>query len=501
MNTLTFWLMKYRFSILCISVFVVMCLHTKNGQWAGDFWEHSAVVRELSTHILHPKHPQLMVDAPHAFYSPYSVIVALLARTLQWDAVKALSTMGLVNLCLLFAGLRLFVYSLVPSHRSSTAFYALLFTLFCWGSHPWLFSGFFHINALRFVLAYPSTFTAALSLIALGCNQFRIETKRQIWLGPILLLAVTVLISHPITFLFLAAGLLSQSIATKGSAPSIIILVGSLLSLALIISAFWPYFPMLKIFIGEFDVYSTRNRVMYNGVVSRIWPSLIGVPLIIASIRSNWRQPLILMLAFLSAMYVFGAISGNYSYGRVISYIILILHIAIAKHLVKFEHRVQKIHASNRLRRLIIPASVIMFTLLLSLTPLNRTLANSLADRPPTYKPYLFLSKFIGQYDVVLADIQSSWIIPTFGGKVVAALHPLAFVPDHDIRRSDLKRFFNRETVFAERKHIIQKYNATYLLLRKLKKLDWQNLRQSFMTQGRVVFESDSFILISLNQA
>jgi alpha-1,6-mannosyltransferase len=461
-----------------------MCLHTRNGQWVGDFWEHSAVVRELATHILHPKHPQLLLDTPHAFYSPYSVMVAFFARLMQWDAVKALSIMGLVNLCLLFSGLRLFVYSMVPMNKSATDFYTLLLTLFCWGSHPWFYSGFFHIDVLRYVLPYPSTFAAALTLITLGCNQFRIETKRQILFGPILLLTVIILITHLITFLLLAAGLFSQSFTEKGSTPSMIILVGSLLSLAFMISALWPYFSMVKLLLGESDVYNASNRIMYRSVLSRIWPSLIGLPLIIASVRSNWRHSLALMLVILSGIYVFGALSGKYAYGRVISYIVLLLHVAIAEHLAKIEHRAKEIHNSSWLRQMIVPAIAIIFTLILSWKPLGRTFANSLRELPPTYKNYLFLSRFTGQYDVVLSDIKSSWILPTFGGKAVAALHYLAFVSDHDARRSDLESFFNKKTAFAERQRIIHKYNTNYLLLKKSKKLIWRDLRQSFMTQG-----------------
>ena len=102
-----------------------MCLGTRNQQWIGDFWEHSAVVRELATHILHPKHPQLLSDAPHAFYTPYTVMVALLARTLRLSAVTALSIMGLFNLLLFFLGLRLFVRSIALKHRIATAFCTL----------------------------------------------------------------------------------------------------------------------------------------------------------------------------------------------------------------------------------------------------------------------------------------------------------------------------------------------------------------------------------------
>jgi hypothetical protein len=213
--------------------------------------------------------------------------------------------------------------------------------------------------------------------------------------------------------------------------------------------------------------------------------------LVIANMRSNWRRPSALMLLILSGIYVFGAISGKYSYGRVVSFIVLLLHVTISEHLSIFESRV------SSFQRLFVPASVIVLTLLLSLGPL-RSIVHNLFKQAPTYKSYLFLSRFTGQYDVVLADLESSWFIPTFGGKVVAAAHPLAFVPSQDDRRLDLDRFFNREAVLSERQQIIQKYKATYLLLRKSEAVKWQDLQQSSMPQGRVVFESDSFVLISL---
>jgi hypothetical protein len=137
-------------------------------------------------------------------------------------------------------------------------------------------------------------------------------------------------------------------------------------------------------------------------------------------------------------------------------------------------------------------------TLFLSLTPLTKTLSLSLPKRLPNYQPYLFLSKFTGQYDVVLADIQSSWIVPTYGGKVVAALHPLAFVPDQDTRRSDLERFFGGEASLAEGQQIIEKYGASYLLLTRSEYLRWGDSRQSLAPQEQVVFESDRFVLISM---
>jgi hypothetical protein len=58
------YLLKYRFFILCLILFCLMFFQTINGQWAGDFGEHSAVIRELATHPFSPKHPVLSLDAP-----------------------------------------------------------------------------------------------------------------------------------------------------------------------------------------------------------------------------------------------------------------------------------------------------------------------------------------------------------------------------------------------------------------------------------------------------
>ncbi|MBN2355826.1 hypothetical protein JXO59_06920, partial [candidate division KSB1 bacterium] len=476
-------------------------MDTRNGQWHGDFYEHSAVVRELSTHIIHPKHPQLLLDAPHAFYSPYALIVSLLARTIHLEAVTSLSIMGLFNLGLFFIGFRFFIFALVPHQRIETTFYLIFLTLFCWGAKPWFWSGFFHIGVLGSTLPYPSLFAMGLSFIAIGINRFRFETNKQTLLLLILLIAVIVLITHPNTFLFLATGLFSQSFSARGSILFQSILIVSVLCLAFLIAILWPYFPVLTGFFSDASagMRDLDSKVMYKNVVSKIWPSLIGIPLVIFGMRSNKFRPLYVMLLIFTGIYIFGTISGKYSFGRVISYIVLLLHVSIAEHISALEIRVKRIHSDSWLKPFIFSLSVMVLIMLLSFKPLMRTVVYAIFKKQPIYTPYLFLSKFTGQYDVVLADIETSWIIPTFGGKVVAVGNPLAFIPDQGIRRLDLERFFNKETEHYERKQIIQKYHVDYLLINKMENLNWQELYQSFINQGRSVFESDNFLLLRLD--
>jgi len=326
------------------------------------------------------------------------------------------------------------------------------------------------------------------------------EAKQQLRCLAVFLFTLIVLLSHPITFLFLATGLISMSLEDRDSMLPRLAIAGGILIAALLISFIWPYFPMIKLIMGDADVCHGRNRVMYQHVLPRIWPTLIALPLVIAKMRHNWRQPLVLMPMILSVIYVFGALTGKYAYGRSISYIVFLLQIIIAEKLSVFESSVHIGRLRSRRWQLIIPGCVLIVSLALSLRPLLSAMGRAFRGRQTTYESYLFLSRFTGQYDVILSDIKSSWMVPTFGGKVVAALRPLAFVPDHGVRRSDMDRFFKRETTPRDRQQIIETYGVNHVLLRKSPETNLQKLEKSLTAFGRTDFESDNFVLISLKR-
>src|SRR5579864_8269628 len=74
-----------------------------------DFWEHAAVVRELARHPFNPHHPILLIDKPHAYFTLYSLGVAIFSRLSGLGPVSALKIGGLVNLVVLLAAFPLFV--------------------------------------------------------------------------------------------------------------------------------------------------------------------------------------------------------------------------------------------------------------------------------------------------------------------------------------------------------------------------------------------------------
>src|SRR5689334_7882344 len=63
-------------TILCITEIGLII----NGDWAGDFWEHCAVLRELIRDPVNPTHPIISSSLPHAFFSPYLVSLGFIGH-------------------------------------------------------------------------------------------------------------------------------------------------------------------------------------------------------------------------------------------------------------------------------------------------------------------------------------------------------------------------------------------------------------------------------------
>lgn len=494
--------MRKRYLLLCTFCFLMMLSQTMNGRWIGDFWEHSAVVRELSTHPWNPQHPLLLLNAPHAFYSPYALMAALTSRFTGAGPVTILSIFGLINLTAFFIGFWMFISVLIPKHRNAAAFYGLLLVMTFWWGRPWPFSGFFHIGCLGDVLPYPSTFAAALTLIAFGIYGQKIGEKWRVDLVWVSVMASIVLLSHPITYIFFIAGIISLSVFRELSLVRALAAIAVVAGSSFLISIFWPYFPMMKLVMGESGAFHESNVAMYSRVISRIWPALIGLPLLMmrswSKSEHGWRQQTFLV-CILSAVYGYGIVSEKYSYGRIISYLVIILQVSIAMELSLLESKLDKRNAL-KLRSLSMTAGVVMTCVLFSFIPLKNTMQRALRRSIPVSERYDFLGRFTGQYDVVLSDLETSWYVPTFGGKVVAALHPLAFVSDQADRRKDLYRFFASDALPGDMMQIIQKYNGKYILIRKPKISSWRALMRSisYHFNSRVVFENDIFLLLQV---
>jgi hypothetical protein len=477
-----------------------MCLSASRQNWAGDFWLHSAAVHELAYNPLHPKNPVLSLDVPNPDYSPYTLAWSLYSRLTHKSSIGTLTAAAAINIGLFLTGFYLFISVFAPKDRDGVAFYSLLFLLLLWGSSVWDWSGFFHLRVLGYVLPYPSTFGAALSFLALAFNKWRIDQQREFWLAPILLISVIVLLSHPLTFVFLASGLVAMIFSTKRGLVSECIRIGGLFLATLLLAALWPYYPFFKLVFFDTQVYDNTQTAMYHAVLIRIWPALIGVPLLLLDFRSNWRQPLPLMFMILLAVYVLAFIFKLYSYGRVLPYMVMLLDITTAIHLVELENKLEARGSGFLNQRLLICSIVTLTVISYGYTIfIKPALDRSVFSPRKSYENYTFLSKYVGHYDTVLADPDMGAIIPSFAGKIVGSRIDTPFVPDVKTRLQDADRFFDLKTTQEDRMKVIQKYGVKYIMLEKTKASNWQIFREKMRELGDIVYQNRRFALYSVS--
>jgi hypothetical protein len=523
------WLVKRRFQILFLLLLLQVVSFCLQGIWVEDFWEHSAAVSELIRHPFKPGHPQLAVSAAHTFLNPYTFVVAQFARLFHLDAISALSIFGVLNFCLFCYGLRAFISSLQiqtqtndyeskDADNNTLTFYALLFILFLWGGKPWPYSGFFNYDIFFWNLTYPSTFIGGLSLLGLAFNARHQFDRNYAYLVALIALTSTALLTHPLTAQFLLIGFFAQiftSQAAQSARPVTravqficLIKIAVVFATSIAIATLWPFYPILDLFQGAAKVYDISNGDMYFHLVTRAWPFMLLAPLFLWMLFKPALRPLLIIFVATASIYALGYLTERYSFGRIISYTIIIIQLACAVAAFQFERWLQ--YSSPRLARTGQIATLLLLLLWASQwapSSISRllTAANSLwlgrtVSSQIIYKDYLFLPNQIAPQAVVFADIETSWFIPSFGAKVVAADHPLAFVKDAEQRRQDVIKFFEPQTTVQERTGLLQKYQAKYLLLNKQLNPAWGQIYSQFSktAPNSVKFENEKFALIKL---
>jgi hypothetical protein len=93
--------------------------------------------------------------------------------------------------------------------------------------------------------------------------------------------------------------------------------------------------------------------------------------------------------------------------------------------------------------------------------------------------------------DVVLAQPLTGWQVPAFTGRLVATLHPLAFVSDLAQRRDSVSTFFDPATPADVRDKILRRYCVSFVLVDT-------SAQRGFKPPGQVRASDDRFLLMSV---
>lgn len=490
------WLVRQRFLWLSIGVGLLATLHASRGVWSGDFWSHSAVVQEFSAHPLSPRHPQLPIDAPHKFCSPYHWIVGVAARLVGAGPVDALACAGVANLVLFVFGLWLLCRRL--ELHPQTPFYALLFTLLLWGETPWFWSGFLHLEVLPYVLPYPSTFALGLALLAMAL-QVQLLSHRRLWLVVLqVALLWLVLLSHPMTFLFLGTGLFALTLSlTRRQILRHTTSLFTMMVAAFALAGAWPFYPFYRLIFASPSFSAaihTMNKGMYSHLLERLWPTLFALPALLSRLRRRRYDPFPLLFALLLGLFVYGWISREWSYGRTIAHIVLVAHIALGDWLGTMERDPRRCFAVRA--GCVCAAACLLYLAARDVLP--EEIERHWDDhRPPVLKSLRFVQDHVPQGAVTLADQRTSWLLPSLGVKVMSSMQPLAFVQHQRQRQADARRMLAAGTPRDQRTRLLRKYRIQYVLVRSSAAADHllmelQSLGQELATaNGRTLFRVD----------
>lgn len=482
------WRGAGRYALLAGALFALLAARSWGEAWVGDFWIYAATIGELAVRPLHPRNPLFGNEYAFAFVSPYNLALGVVSRLSGLRAIDVLVWQGLLNLLLFAAAFYAFVVAWL--RRGAAAFYGLLFVLFLWGPEPWRYSSFFHLRSLSYILPYPSTFAAALALATLAVFPRRVASPKA-WALLVFPVATFVWIVHPVTGFFLWAGLFAFSLGAPRSRwhwPLLIALLLGSFGLAMA----WPLIPMRELWFGQLERVHEGNDLMYVTPLRRIAPALLGVPWLLRRLYRDHRDPLALFAAGLAVLVVYGGVSGQWSYGRLISHLVLLLQLALADACVSLEDRLGRLRWGSVLRHLLAPAAAV---LLIGLSwPVVKDVLRE--TRPGDRLWLAFLESRVGRDDVVLTDADTCWYVPAFRGRVVAYPMKLPFVPDHDQRLAAVGRFFERGVPRQERLDILDRYGATYVLLPKHHFDDWPDRSAELMSMGSPVYSDADYELL-----
>jgi hypothetical protein len=427
-----------------------------------DFGQHAAVVERLRADLLHPRHP--MADLPGAgspYYSPYAVAQGVFARLSGLSGWETVKLAGPLNLLVLLTGLNRFVRALTP--RQWAPVLALLFMTVLWGTRTAWWSGYLGLLSMTGNLAYPSTFAIGLTFWAWAwALRLREPARRREYPAFGVLLAAILLI-HPITSVAALTGVAAVLAGAQWNRRQLLCWTWALTAAALVLVS-WPYYSPASL-VGNSSL-DGIHRQLYTEMPAKFWLALLGLPVLLARLRRDRRDPLALMFALDVAVVAYGWFSGHYTYGRIMGLSLVPPQFALAVALAAPR-------PWPRTRRLLgVTAAAAALTGFLTVQA-GAVIPRHFAQ-PPDWPTYTWAAQHIPAGDVVLTDgYYPTRSLPAYGPNLVAPAWPDPALDEAERQRrlAAVRAYLAPTSSREERTAIARRYDVHWLLLGKDEKL------------------------------
>jgi hypothetical protein len=448
---------------LAVLLVVLLVAQTLNRRWSTDYWLHQATLDAFRNDLWHPVHPLIGTHDKFEYYSPYTFVLAVIARVSGASSVVVLQCAAVANLVLFLVGFRLFVREL--TNRAAVT-WALVATLLFWGLRPWRWSGFLDLNSIGFGLPYPSMFATALAFIV-GWAVLRYgATTNRWWLVFVGVGLPTVMLTHPFTGVWTTVMLVALTVHRRLLRRDLIAPLALTLVVVVAVLAIWPYYPFFRLFVG--DNPHTEGSVLYNAVPLRLFAAIPGVVVLWRRFKRDRTDELALMFIGAAALYAVGGFTADHNFARVIPLLVLPLHIGegelIASALEPRERPARPMLAWLALCGIV--GLVGVSPAFPGFVP-RRLLPGSLADKSalqPLTSRYTELRHALPAGSEVVVQITvMQEVAPAYGLRVLST-SASAFVPDAGERRQASNAILSVKTDPARRARLIRQYHVAGVL-------------------------------------
>ncbi|HZE39426.1 MAG TPA: hypothetical protein VE172_11510 [Stackebrandtia sp.] len=449
-------------SLLAVAVAAILAARRP---WGIDFWVHVTAVNRLSQDLLDPGGLQTAgTGVESVYYSPYTVVLALLAQLTGLSGATVLSLAAPA-----WAALLCFAFFRFARLFGDGAWYPVIamgIAVTLWGWRMWADGGLLDIFGLPVTLPLPSTMATAFMLLV-WTLVVRVIDQPRVWPWmAIAALATLILLCHPATAVGTGAGCVALLIWRGPSldARAIAGLAASLAAVAVAVFT-WPYYPVAALLGSAADPTPTT-------LYAAAWPCAIFVLLASSALwsrlRADRRDPLVWTVVLCLVAAVVGELTGYRAVAATLPPLMIAAQLALAVEL--YRRRGQPRAARWWAAAVTMACAVgLLFNIgnLLYALPPNAYVTEFQArvGYSPQPADYAWLSEYAAVGDTVLADdLEANRIITAYGVYTVAPGWRDPVVPDTTARRTAAALFFSGDTEPAARDDIVRRYHVNWIL-------------------------------------
>lgn len=463
---------------MAVVVVLVAILIARQRPWVADFWLHAATIDRLSADLWHPGNPVVAEQTGSPYYTPYTWLLGLIAHLTGLSGIDILTLWAPVNVALLLWGIHAFSKRFSPSPWAPVVLLPVMLLL--WGQIPLGWSGFMTLFGLPLIMAYPSTFAFALTLLLWSMllrllDDAELRGRRGwLWSGGFAALAVLVVLSHQFTGVLAALGSLAILIGRlRGIDRRLVLMLGTALLAGVALVLIWPFYDMGDL-LGSVAILDSEHTLLYASWRPLYLYAIVAIPFLALRFWRDRLDPLVLMALIGGVIVIYGWWSGHFAWGRVIPLVIFAGQAAAAFEVVQWPAWRYSPAALGRiaLAGALLVACALGLSVqggnLLYVAPPSTWPARLVSATSPTPPPadFSWLTEHARRGDVVATIDQTALrTIPAYGFNVVAPAWPDPLLPDEARRRTDQQVILDPATDPSARRSLLARYQVKWILL------------------------------------